>query len=35
MFDAAELANQTIVGNIYMRLPYICVLMKQVAIPAE
>ena len=33
--DAAELAHQTIVGNINMRLPYTCVLMKHVAIPAN
>ena len=31
--DSAELANQTLVGNINMRLPYTRVLMKQVAIP--
>ena len=33
--DAAELAHQTIFGNINMRFPYTRVLMKHVAIPAN
>ena len=33
--DAAELAHQTIVGNINMRLPYTRVMMKHVAISAN
>ena len=32
IFDAAEFAHQIIVGNINMRLPYTCVLIKNVAI---
>ena len=35
LLDAAELAHQTLVGNINMRLPYTRVLMKHVAIPAN
>ena len=35
LFDAAKLANQTIVGNINMRLPYTRVLINHLAIPAN